>query len=95
MEQLKESGDVENAADNVYMVYRAELYKERYPDEWKDYDTAGTALVINSKARSGQVGSFIAGFDAGCTLYYDNPQLNKYPEQPTNNADCSKAYWNN
>lgn len=96
MEQLKESGDVENAADNVYMVYRAELYKERYPDEWKDYDTAGTALVINSKARSGQVGSFIAGFDAGCTLYYDNPQLNKYPEtQPTSNADYSKAYWNN
>lgn len=96
MEQLKESGDVENAADNVYMVYRAELYKERYPDEWKEYDTAGTALVINSKARSGQVGSFIAGFDAGCTLYYDNPKLNKYPEtQPTSNADYSTAYWNN
>lgn len=71
MSQLKEAGEIENSADNVYMVYRAELYGEAYPGEWAAYDTAGTALVMHSKARSGAIGGFLVGFNAECVHYHD------------------------
>lgn len=73
MSQLKESGEIENSADNVYMVYRAELYgsNERFPYPFADVDTGGRAVIINSKSRSGPIGSFLAGFLPELTLYYD------------------------
>lgn len=73
MSQLKESGEIENSADNVYMIYRPELYgsQERFPSPFADVDTSGRGLVINSKSRSEAIGSFLVGFRAECTLYYD------------------------
>lgn len=73
MSQLKESGEIENSADNVYMIYRPELYgsQECFPSPFADVDTAGRGLVINSKSRSEAIGSFLVGFRAECTLYYD------------------------
>ena len=72
MSQLKEAGVIENSADNVYMIYRAELYGEAFPDAWASYDTTGTALVMHSKARSGSIGGFLVGFNAECVHYYDS-----------------------
>lgn len=71
--QLKESGEIENSADNIYMIYRPELYgsQERFPSPFADVDTSGRGLVINSKSRSEAIGSFLVGFRAECTLYYD------------------------
>lgn len=73
MSQLKESGEIENSADNVYMIYRPEMYgsQERFPSPFADVDTLGRGLVINSKSRSEAIGSFLVGFRAECTLYYD------------------------
>jgi replicative DNA helicase len=71
MSQLKEAGEIENSADNVYLVYRAELYGETYPDDWATYSTAGTALVFHTKARSGAIGDFIIGFQPECVRYFD------------------------
>lgn len=73
MSQLKESGEIENSADNVYMIYRPELYgsQERFPSPFANVDTSGRGLVINSKSRSEAIGSFLVGFRAECTLYYD------------------------
>lgn len=71
MNELKESGDIENAADNVWLVWRAELTGESYPAPFTDVSTGGTALVFNPKSRKGPVGSFVLGFDAGCTKFYD------------------------
>jgi replicative DNA helicase len=73
MSQLKESGEIENSADNVYMIYRPELYgsQERFPSPFADVDTSGRGLVINSKSRSEAIGSFLVGFRPECTLYYD------------------------
>lgn len=86
MSQLKEAGEIENSADNVYMVYRAELYGETYPDPWADHSTSGTALVIHSKARSGAIGSFMVGFEPECVRYYDRDVFDR-AESLTDNED--------
>ena len=75
--ELKESGELENAADNVYLVYRPEIYNESYPDmsqNWSNYDTHNTALIIRAKARKGPVGEFMMGFDGKLTKFYDREQ---------------------
>ena len=82
--RLKESGDLENAADNIYMVYRVELARERYkrpdmvyPDmseRWSRYDPSGTALIINGKSRNAGIGEFLLGFDKELTKFYELSQ---------------------
>lgn len=76
MSQLKEAGEIENSADNVYLIYRAELYGETYTDSWQHYNTKGTALVTNSKARSAAIGEFLVGFQPDCVRYYNIDNYN-------------------
>ena len=95
--QLKESGNLENAADNIYLVYRPEMYNTTYPDklsdQWSRYDPKGTGLVIHGKARNTGIGEFLLAFDGELTrwseltspplLSPDDPLLNpKGSEEP-------------
>lgn len=83
LNELKESGDIENAADNVWMVYRAELYNERYPDPFSDTSTEGTVMVDNPKSRKGAVGRFMMGFDPPTTRFFDRDSFETV-ERPAN-----------
>lgn len=73
--QLKESGNLENAADNIYLVYRPEVYKTTYTDklsdQWSRYDPKGTGLVIHGKARNTGIGEFLLAFDGELTRWSD------------------------
>lgn len=73
--ELKESGDIENAADNIYLIYRPELYNEDFPDgmsgDWSKYETKGNAILIHPKARNGRIGESLLGFDPPTTFYFD------------------------
>lgn len=77
LEELKESGDIADAADSIYMVYRPERHDAnlRYPDmsqAWSQYSTHGTALLMNLKNRNGEMyGEQLLGFDAGTTRFYE------------------------
>lgn len=76
LEELKESGDIADAADSVYLVYRPERHgKEyRYPDmsqNWSTVDTHGTALLMCCKNRQGAMeGEQLLAFDAATTRFY-------------------------
>ena len=82
LEELKESGDIADAADSIYMVYRPERHdaKLRYPDmsqNWSQYDTHGTALLICYKNRNGELmGEQLLGFDAATTRFYEKDEYN-------------------
>lgn len=71
--QLKESGNLENAADNIYLVYRPEVYKTTYTDklsdQWSRYDPKGTGLVIHGKARNTGIGEFMLAFNGELTRW--------------------------
>ena len=81
LEELKESGDIADAADSVYLIYRPEQHGShfRYPDTtktWSSVDTKGTAMLMCVKNRQGnKFGEDILGFDASTTRFY---QLNYY-----------------
>lgn len=78
LEELKESGDIADAADSIYLVYRPERHGEdvRYPDmskEWSKYPTKGTALIMCVKNRQGAMsGEQLVAFDATTTRFYEH-----------------------
>ncbi len=81
LEELKESGDIADAADSIYLVYRPERHGEglHYPDmseNWSQYSTKGTALLMCRKNRQGALnGEELLGFDAGTTRFYEKNQF--------------------
>lgn len=80
LEELKESGDIADAADSIYLVYRPERHGAdlKYPDmsqNWSQYSTKGTALLMCRKNRQGAMnGEQLLGFDAGTTRFYEKNQ---------------------
>lgn len=77
LEELKESGDIADAADSIYLVYRPERHGEdvKYPDmsqNWSQYPTNGTALLMCVKNRQGALnGEQLLAFDASTTRFYE------------------------
>ena len=77
LEELKESGDIADAADSVYLVYRPERHGKdfRYPDmsqNWSQITTEGTALLMCCKNRQGSLnGEQMLAFDAETTRFYE------------------------
>ena len=68
LSRLRDSGQIEEAADVVMFVYRPEYYGiETYNDE----PTAGVAELIIAKGRNYGIGSFTVGFEAGITRFSD------------------------
>ena len=81
LEELKESGDIADAADSIYLVYRPERHRAdlKYPDmsqNWSQYSTKGTALLMCRKNRQGAMnGEQLLAFDAGTTRFYEKNQF--------------------
>lgn len=77
LEELKESGDIADAADSIYLVYRPERHGEglHYPDmseNWSQYSTKGTALLMCKKNRQGALnGEELLAFDDSTTRFYE------------------------
>lgn len=81
MARLRDSGQIEEAADNIYLIYRPGE-KGSYPEPYKDITTKDTALVMIAKGRNTGTGSFICGFDSTRTLFYPLNGANPRFAQP-------------
>ncbi|UWQ30234.1 DnaB-like helicase C-terminal domain-containing protein [Leisingera sp. M523] len=85
---LRGSGDLENAPDNVMFVFRPEYYLTRQTPPKKDDDRAdweadierwkGKAEIIVGKARMGEIGTVTVGCDMGYNRFFD---LEDQPEE--------------
>lgn len=69
--RLRGSGQLEEKADVVMMIYRPEYYGKFYSEPHENISTFGTAQVKIVKGRNIGVGSFILGFNKETTLFYD------------------------
>lgn len=71
--RLRDSGQIAEAADTVVLLYRPEVYgqKFRYPDEFAKVSTQGTAMVDVCKGRNTGRARFIVGFDGPRTTFRD------------------------
>lgn len=91
MSRLRDSGQIEEAADNVMLIFRP-AKGESYPYPHEDVPTQGTAMIAITKGRNTGVGSFICGFDPALTLFYPlngtDPRFATPPvATPTDTAD--------
>lgn len=77
MARLRNSGQIEEAADIIALIYRPRDNKTRYPEPFSDYTTRGTAMVMIDKGRNIGTDRFICGFKAENTLFYplEKPDL--------------------
>jgi replicative DNA helicase len=92
---LRESGAIEEDADEVMMVYRQEYYlsKRKPPQEgteaWMAYERdqircKGIAEVIIAKNRHGATGSIELGFDGAVTSFLNEPEERELMPEPPN-----------
>ena len=72
LDRLRGSGQIRDAADNVFFIYRPDAYKKTsYHDFPNVTNVAGTAELIWAKGRNTGTGQCIVGFDAMTTTFYD------------------------
>lgn len=69
--RLRDSGQIAEAADVVMLIYRPEVNGKRYPDEFSNVSTRGTAMIDVAKGRNIGLLRFICGFDAATTCFYN------------------------
>lgn len=69
--RLRDSGQIAEAADMVILIYRPEIYGKKYPDEFSEKSTEGTAMIDVAKGRNIGLMKFIVGFDARTTNFYE------------------------
>jgi replicative DNA helicase len=85
LRRLRDSGQIEQAADIVIFTYRPEVYGREYPKEFREFTPYDTAMIDVAKGRNIGITRFIVSFKKETTLYYDydggyfNPQQEKRP----------------
>lgn len=69
--RLRDSGQIEEAADVVMLVYRPEVYGRNFPEPFETADTKGMAMIDVAKGRNIGTFKFLMGFNSQRTLFYD------------------------
>jgi replicative DNA helicase len=69
--RLRDSGQIEEAADIIIFVYRPEVYGRNFPEPFETCDTKDMAMIDFAKGRNIGTFKFLMGFNAKRTLFYD------------------------
>lgn len=69
LSRLRDSGEIEQAADLVVLIYRPQNGKN-YPEPFADVATKDTAMISIAKGRNIGLSQFICGFNGENTLFY-------------------------
>ncbi|NLX27955.1 MAG: hypothetical protein GXY59_03185 [Bacteroidales bacterium] len=69
LSRLRGSGQIEEAADLVLLLYRPEVYNRKYDEPFETYPTTGTAKISIAKGRNVGTGSFIVSFNPETTSF--------------------------
>lgn len=79
LNRLRDSGQIGEAADQIMLIWRPSVNQReglRYPQPFQDISTHGTAMIDVAKGRNTGIYSFICGFNAETTCFYDIDPLN-------------------
>lgn len=82
LNRVRGSGQISEAADVIFLIYRPELYGTRYSGEYCRIDPKGTALIKLAKGRNIGIGGFICGYDSYTTHFYDLTEIPKIKNNP-------------
>lgn len=73
LSRIRGSGQITEAADNMLLLYRPEVYgrDKRYPEPYGNVSTENTAMIEVAKGRNIGLMKMICGFNAPTTQFYD------------------------
>lgn len=72
IKRLRDSGQIEEAADIVWLIYRPEqIGRNEFPEPFEQCSVAGSAMHIIAKGRNIGTFSFISKFDSSTTHFYE------------------------
>lgn len=71
LSRLRDSGQIAEASDVVILIYRPEVMKKSYPNDFSNVSTQGTAMIDIAKGRNIGLLRFICGFNAATTRFYN------------------------
>lgn len=96
LNRLRDSGQIGEAADLIALIWRPSLCGRpgiRYPEPYSTVSTQGTAMIDFAKGRNTGIYSFICGFNAETTSFYDIDPLSlprhRSDTSPTTASDCN------
>ncbi|MCM0251875.1 AAA family ATPase [Bacteroides fragilis] len=75
--RIRGSGQITEAADNVLLIYRPEVYDRNkcYPDPYSNVSTQNTAMIDVAKGRNIGLMKMICGFNPSTTQFFDLSDL--------------------
>jgi len=85
--RLRDSGQIVEAADDVILVYRPELYGKSFPEPFERVGTKGLAQINLAKGRNIGTAKFLMGFNAQRTLFYD-VDMSRVPNKTESENDA-------
>ncbi|MDR0754561.1 MAG: AAA family ATPase [Prevotellaceae bacterium] len=71
LNRLRDSGQIEEAADLILLTYRPEVYKREYEKPFHTYSPYGSAMIYVAKGRNTGTTQFIVSFKDKYTLFSD------------------------
>lgn len=71
LSRIRGSGQINEAADVVLLIYRPEFYGKKYSGDYANVSPTGTALIKLAKGRNIGTGDFICGYNASTTHFYE------------------------
>ena len=90
--RLRGSGQIEEAADIVMLIWRPETYEiDQFPEPHKGISTTGLAECLIEKGRNIGTGSFLLKFNPETTGFYDyDPRYESQPDYFNPNSRIEK-----
>lgn len=77
--RLRNSGQIEEAADNVVLIYRPEVFNLPFPEPFSQVSTKGYAMIDWAKGRNIGEFKFIAGFNPLTTHFSPIEDIESIP----------------
>ncbi|MDR2293353.1 MAG: AAA family ATPase [Prevotellaceae bacterium] len=69
--RLRDSGQIEEAADLILLAYRPEVYNREYDKPFQNYSPYGSAMIYVAKGRNTGITQFVVSFKDKYTLFAD------------------------
>lgn len=84
LSRIRDSGQINEAADVVMLLYRPEYYgrEKKYPYPYSNVSIENTAMIDIAKGRNLGLTKFIVGFDKNTTSFYDLETINSIEPDP-------------